>query len=114
MLQDADYESSGGKIVDNKDAFGQDIVLKVRPPKLDQEVGHFKDGSRCASCRISHLKAQHIMFTATATIAFNGQKFLCTACRLISYIHPARSKELLDELQKKHMTVLGKLLYQAQ
>lgn len=69
---DADYESSGGKIVDNKDAFGQDIVLKVRPPKLDQEVGHFKDGSR-----------------------------------LISYIHPARSKELLDELQKKHMTVLG-------
>ena len=48
MLQDADYESSGGKIVDNKDAFGQDIVLKVRPPKLDQEVGHFKDGSRCA------------------------------------------------------------------
>ncbi len=58
MLQDADYESSGGKIVDNKDAFGQDIVLKVRPPKLDQEVGHFKDGSRCAPCRDSHVKAQ--------------------------------------------------------
>ena len=58
MLQDADYESSGGKIVDSKDAFGQDIVLKVRPPKLDQEVGHFKDGSRCAPCRSSHVSLQ--------------------------------------------------------
>ncbi len=58
MLQDADYESSGAKIVDSKDAFGQDIVLKVRPPKLDQEVDHFKDGSRCAPYRNSRLKAQ--------------------------------------------------------
>ena len=58
MLQDADYESSGGKIVDNKDAFGQDIILKVRPPKLDQEVGHFKDGSRCVPYRNSRLNAQ--------------------------------------------------------
>ncbi len=47
-------------------------------------------------------------------IAFNGPKLLCIACRLISYIHPARSQELLDELQKKHMTVLGKSLYQSQ
>jgi len=52
--------------------------------------------------------------TATVTSAFNGPKLLCIACRLISYIHPARSKELLDELQKKHMTVLGKSLYQSQ
>ena len=52
-----------------------------------------------------------IMFIA---IAFNGPKLLCIACRLISYIHPARSQELLDELQKKHMTVLGKSLYQSQ
>ena len=44
--------------MDNKDAFGQDIVLKVRPPKLDQEVGHFKDGSRCAPYRSSHFQAQ--------------------------------------------------------
>ena len=53
------------------------------------------------------------MLTATATVAINGIKQLCIACRLISYIHPARSKELLDELQKKHMTVLGKPLYQS-
>lgn len=49
VLQDADYETSGAKMVDNSTAFGQDIVLKVRPPKLDQEVGQFKDGSRCVS-----------------------------------------------------------------
>ena len=29
-----------------KDAFGQDIVVKVRPPQIDQEVGQFKDGAR--------------------------------------------------------------------
>ena len=27
--------------------------------------------------------------------------------RLVSYVYPGRSKELLDELQKKKMTVLG-------
>jgi len=72
------------------------------------------------SCSNSHLKAQlqgfeHLHYvTATATAAFKCPKQLCIACRLISYIHPARSKELLDELQKKHMTVLGKPLQQPQ
>lgn len=47
VLQDADYEASGAKIVDTKDAFGQDIVLKVRPPKIDPEAGQFKEGARC-------------------------------------------------------------------
>lgn len=46
MLQDEDYETSGAKIVSTKEAFGQDIVLKVRPPKIDPEAGHFKDGAR--------------------------------------------------------------------
>ena len=55
-----------------------------------------------------------VTLTATVTSAFNGPKLFCIACRLISYIHPARSKELLDELQKKHMTVLGKSFYQSQ
>ena len=45
-LQDEDYESFGAKIVDTKDAFGSDIVLKVRPPKIDPEAGQFKDGAR--------------------------------------------------------------------
>lgn len=30
----------------------------------------------------------------------------CT-CRLVSYVHPARNKDLLDQLQQKKMTVLG-------
>ena len=46
VLQDEDYETSGAKIVNTKDAFGQDIVLKVRPPKIDPEAGQFKDGAR--------------------------------------------------------------------
>lgn len=46
MLQDEDYEASGAKIVSTKEAFGQDIVLKVRPPKIDPEAGQFKDGAR--------------------------------------------------------------------
>ena len=45
-MQDADYEASGAQIVSNQDAFGQDIILKVRPPKHDQEAKKFKDGSR--------------------------------------------------------------------
>lgn len=28
-------------------------------------------------------------------------------CRLISYIYPARNKDLLEQLQQKHMTVMG-------
>ena len=31
----------------------------------------------------------------------------CLEYRLVSYVYPGRSKELLDELQKKNMTVLG-------
>ena len=46
MLQDEDYETSGAKIVNTKEAFGQDIILKVRPPKIDPEAGQFKDGAR--------------------------------------------------------------------
>ncbi len=56
LLQDADYETSGAKIVDTQDAFGQDIVLKVRPPKIDQEAGHFKDGSRSVTYNLDHLQ----------------------------------------------------------
>lgn len=46
VLQDEDYKTSGAKIVNAKEAFGQDIVLKVRPPKIDPEAGQFKDGAR--------------------------------------------------------------------
>lgn len=46
VLQDEDYQTSGAKIVNTKEAFGQDIVLKVRPPKIDPEAGQFKDGAR--------------------------------------------------------------------
>ena len=32
---------------------------------------------------------------------------LTLLCRLVSYIQPARNKDLLDQLQQKKMTVLG-------
>ena len=54
VLQDADYEASGAKIVDTKEAFGQDIVLKVRPPKIEPEAGQFKDGARCLPLALLH------------------------------------------------------------
>lgn len=55
MLQDEDYETSGAKIVNTKEAFGQDIVLKVRPPKIDPEAGQFKDGARYLQHIIGHI-----------------------------------------------------------
>lgn len=45
-LQDADYEKAGARIASAADAFGQDIVLKVRPPDAATEVGHFKEGAK--------------------------------------------------------------------
>lgn len=39
----------------SKDAFGQDIVVKVRPPHPEQEVGQFKDGARSALCLVNAL-----------------------------------------------------------
>ena len=35
-LQDEDYEAAGAKLVSAKEAFASSIVLKVRPPKLDE------------------------------------------------------------------------------
>lgn len=59
-------------MVDTKGAFGSDIVLKVRPPAVAEEVPLLKDGAN-----------------------------------LVSYIQPAINKTLVEELQKKKMTVVG-------
>lgn len=45
-LQDADYEKAGARIASAADAFGQDIVMKVRPPDAATEVDHFKEGAK--------------------------------------------------------------------
>lgn len=55
-MQDGDYEASGAKIVSTKEAFGQDIVLKVRPPKIDPEAGQFKDGARYLYHIVGHVQ----------------------------------------------------------
>lgn len=34
--QDEDYEAAGAKLVGAKEAFASNIVLKVRPPKIDE------------------------------------------------------------------------------
>lgn len=45
-MQDAEYEKAGARIASAADAFGQDVVLKVRPPDAAREVAHFKEGAR--------------------------------------------------------------------
>jgi alanine dehydrogenase len=74
-MQDADYEAAGAKLVDTAAAFQSDIVLKLRPPSIADEVPLFKPSGH-----------------------------------LVSYIQPAINKELVEELQKKQMTVIGVLL----
>ena len=44
VLQDAEYEKVGARIAAQGEAFGQDIVLKVRPPS-EAEAGKLKEGS---------------------------------------------------------------------
>ena len=44
VSQDAEYEKVGARVVAGGDAFGQDIVLKVRPPS-EAEAGKLKEGS---------------------------------------------------------------------
>lgn len=41
--------AAGATIGSTKDAFQQDIVLKVRPPSAEKEVGLFKEGGRLIS-----------------------------------------------------------------
>ena len=48
-FSDEMYVAAGATIGSTKDAFQQDIVLKVRPPSVDHEVGMFKDGGRLIS-----------------------------------------------------------------
>lgn len=45
-MQNEDYVASGAKIAGTADAFGSDIVLKVRPPDVAKEVSMFRDGAR--------------------------------------------------------------------
>lgn len=71
QFSDEAYVAAGAEIADHATALGQDIVLKVRPPSM-QEVDSIKPGAR-----------------------------------LISYIYPARNKELVDKLATKKATVIG-------
>ncbi|GAB4817580.1 hypothetical protein N2152v2_004626 [Parachlorella kessleri] len=48
-FSDEEYVKAGATIGSTKDAFGQDIVLKVRPPAADKEVGLFKEGANLIS-----------------------------------------------------------------
>lgn len=93
------------------------LCSKCGPPKLTQRLGSsrmvpgtFDTPSTLFSgysmpCRhyqsqrgMQLLSAQHIHHQATSIYVY----------RLVSYVYPGRSKELLDQLQKKKMTVLGK------
>ncbi len=47
-FSNTDYESAGAKIVGRNDAFGSDIIFKVRPPQLE-EVGLLRGGSNLIS-----------------------------------------------------------------
>lgn len=45
LLQDNDYKEAGAKIVDHGTALQQDIVLKVRPPSME-EVDQLKERAK--------------------------------------------------------------------
>lgn len=49
LLQDAQYEASGAKMVETAAAFESDIVLKVRPPSIADEVPLFRTGGHLVS-----------------------------------------------------------------
>lgn len=44
--QDEDYEAAGAKLVGAKEAFGSNIVLKVRPPQIGKETDLLQPRSR--------------------------------------------------------------------
>ncbi|EFN59205.1 hypothetical protein CHLNCDRAFT_138139 [Chlorella variabilis] len=48
-FSDEEYTSAGATIGTTSDAFGQDIVLKIRPPDAAKEVSLFKEGGRLVS-----------------------------------------------------------------
>ncbi|PRW58593.1 NAD(P) mitochondrial isoform A [Chlorella sorokiniana] len=48
-FSDEEYKAAGATIGSTSDAFGQDIVLKIRPPSVASEVGLFKEGGRLIS-----------------------------------------------------------------
>lgn len=70
--QDADYEAAGAVLGSTGDAFGRDIVLKIRPPHETSEVSLLRPGSS-----------------------------------LISFLHPAQNKGLVDALAQKRVSALG-------
>lgn len=73
-ISDQDYINAGAKIGTVKDAFGADVVLKVRPPQenpslKDHEVNHIKEGAT-----------------------------------LISFLQPAQNKELVNKIKERGIT----------
>lgn len=48
-FSDEAYIAAGATIGSTSDAFQQDIVLKVRPPNADNEIGMFKEGGKLIS-----------------------------------------------------------------
>ena len=46
IIQDEDYKAAGATLVSDKEAFGADIVLKVRAPVIGTETDKFNPGSR--------------------------------------------------------------------
>ncbi|KAG2424600.1 hypothetical protein HXX76_014327 [Chlamydomonas incerta] len=71
QFTDAEYVSAGATLVDSNEAMGADIVLRVRPPALE-EVNKIKEGAV-----------------------------------LVSYLYPARNKELVEALAKRRATAIG-------
>lgn len=74
-ISDQEYINAGAKIVSTKEAFGADVVLKVRPPQEnsslggDHEVNHIKEGST-----------------------------------LVSFLWPGQNKDLVQKIQEKNIT----------
>ncbi|KAL6776704.1 hypothetical protein ACKKBF_B30620 [Auxenochlorella protothecoides x Auxenochlorella symbiontica] len=71
-FSDADYEAAGAVMGSTGDAFGRDIVLKIRPPHEASEVPLLQQGAR-----------------------------------LISFLHPAQNKGLVDALAQKRVSALA-------
>jgi NAD(P) transhydrogenase len=76
-FRDSDYIKSGAQISDRREVFQSDIILKVRAPEMQASSG------------------------------VHEAELIKEGSTLISFIHPAQNKELLDKLASKRATVFA-------
>lgn len=117
VLQDEEYVTAGAKIGTVADAFGQDIVLKIRPPG----EGRWLWASGLVPLAGSHLISR-ILYPLRLLSAIHVRSppwrclpadmelevpLLKRGARLVCFVFPAQNPQLVEALAQKEMTVIG-------